>query len=115
MTPNVIPNEIDLYPTRDHNHHSSDRPPTQSKCEITRVSSSPSPIKRRHHRHHQTFRPIVVPEQPTIRNHNTVQSSQESTLTQVTAIVFDENNRHQIRNNSSIDEYHEQIQGHFHI
>ncbi|CAF0773726.1 unnamed protein product [Rotaria sp. Silwood1] len=123
-----VPSEVDLHPTRDNDHHSSmwHRPPPRSKCEITRTSSSPSPIKRHHH-HHHSFRPVVT-EHPTTNNishhqrsiinpSNTVQSSQESTLTQVTSIMINDNNNTnnhcQIKNNTHItliDQYHEQQQ-----
>ncbi|CAF3513849.1 unnamed protein product [Rotaria sp. Silwood1] len=101
-----ISNENDL-PTHDDDddQHLSvcHRPPIRSKCEITQISSSPLPIKR----HHRSFRPVVLIEHPTIMNNslNTVQSSQESTLTQVTSIIINENNNnnHQIENNNTIE------------
>ncbi|CAF0795609.1 unnamed protein product [Rotaria sordida] len=107
-----VPNEVDLRPTRDNDHHSSiwHRPPPRSKCEITRTSSSPSPSPiKRHHHHHQ--RSVIIPS-------NTVQSSQDSTLTQVTSIMINDNNNNtdnhcQIKNTSSmtvIDEFHERQQ-----
>ena len=104
-------NEIDLCPTRDENHQSSvwHRPPPSlpSKCELTRTPSSPSPVKRHHHRHHHhhSFRPVVSAGHPTIQDSshhqqsmiypsNTVQSSQDSTLTQVTSIMLNDNHHH---------------------
>ncbi|CAF2705533.1 unnamed protein product [Rotaria sp. Silwood2] len=105
--PNIV-NEIDLVPTHDDDddQHLSicHRPPVRSKCEIAQISSSPLTIKR----HHRTFRPVVLVEHPTIVNNslNTVQSSQESTLTQVTSIMINENNnnnnRHIENNNNTI-------------
>ncbi|CAF2859193.1 unnamed protein product [Rotaria sp. Silwood2] len=123
----LVPNEADLRPTRDNDHHSSiwHRPPPRSNCEITRTSSSPSPIKRHHH---HSFRPVVVTGHQTTNNtchhqrsiinpSNTVQSSQDSTLTQVTSIMINDNNNtdnhYEIKNNTSIgiiDEFHEQRQ-----
>ncbi|CAF4679863.1 unnamed protein product [Rotaria sp. Silwood1] len=100
-----ISNENDLPTHDDDDQHLSvcHRPPIRSKCEITQISSSPLPIKR----HHRSFRPVVLIEHPTIMNNslNTVQSSQESTLTQVTSIIINENNNnnHQIENNNTIE------------
>ncbi|CAF1084270.1 unnamed protein product [Adineta ricciae] len=108
---NFMTNEIDLCPTRDENHQSSvwHRPPPSlpSKCELTRTPSSPSPVKRHHHRHHHhhSFRPVVSAGHPTIQDSshhqqsmiypsNTVQSSQDSTLTQVTSIMLNDNHHH---------------------
>ncbi|CAF0854458.1 unnamed protein product [Adineta steineri] len=129
---NLISNEVDLRPTRDDNHHSSvwHRPPPRSKCEITQISSSPPPVKRHHHRHHHhhSFRPVLSAGHSTTNdNHhqyqrssiypsNTVQSSQDSTLTHVTSIMINDNyntdNHYPIRNNNHsssiviIDESH---------
>ncbi|CAF3872283.1 unnamed protein product [Rotaria sp. Silwood1] len=100
-----ISNENDLPTHDDDDQHLSvcHRPPIRSKCEMTQISSSPLSIKR----HHRSFRPVVLVEHPTIMNNslNTVQSSQESTLTQVTSIIINENNNnnHQIENNNTIE------------
>lgn len=93
---------MDLHPTRDDDHPRSSvwhRPPVRSKCELSQVSSSPSPIKR-HHRH-RSFRPLVLTDQTTTHHSShhqplavypstTLQSSQDSTLTQVTSIMIND-------------------------
>lgn len=122
---NVVVNEVDHRPTRDEEHQSSvwHRPPPRSKYELTHVSSSPSPIKRHHHHHHHrhhSFRPVVITEQATVNDvshhhhprsivypSTTVQSSQDSTLTQVTAIMVHDRSRN--NHLDLIDQSHEQI------
>ena len=103
--------EIDLHPTRDDDHHHTSvwhRPPVRSKCELSQVSSSPSPIKRHHRHRHHSFRPLVLTDQTTT-NHSShhqpsaiLQSSHDSTLTQVTSIMI--NDHHQI---DVIDQSHQ--------
>ncbi|CAF4052034.1 unnamed protein product [Rotaria sordida] len=102
-----ISNEIDLLPTHDDDDDDDQhlsvchRPPIRSKCEITQISSSPLSIKR----HHRTFRPVVLVEHNSL---NTIQSSQESTLTQVTSIMINDNNNmiaiNEIQDDGEVDD-----------
>ena len=90
-------------------------------------------MKRHHHQHHHhhSFRPVVVSGQPTINNTShhqqsvvypstNVQSSQDSTLTQVTSIMVNDHN-YQTRYNNHIDlinrshEQQQQLQGKFEV
>lgn len=119
---NSLPQEIDLHPTRDDDPHTSvwHRPPVRSKCELSQISSSPSPIKRPHHRHrHHSFRPVVLTEQTTNNHHQpsaiypstALQSSYDSTLTQVTSIMINESTyptRNEQHHVDVIDQSHQQ-------